>query len=106
MEPGQTQPTLIDSDGGKQPGTVILPQTRTVSTAAVQTTSAPIWDYLRFILVVAFGFLLASLPAQNSDVWMNLASGRALVENPSSFGSEPFAYTTGGVYWVSPSWFY
>jgi hypothetical protein len=31
------------------------------------------------VLVVALGFLLASFPARNGDLWMHLAAGRALV---------------------------
>ena len=35
---------------------------------------------------------------------MHLASGRALVHGQASFGTDPFASTTAGVYWVNHSW--
>ena len=35
---------------------------------------------------------------------MHLASGRALVHGQAPFGTDPFASTTAGVYWVNHSW--
>jgi hypothetical protein len=57
-------------------------------------------------LVVVLAFLVASSPASNSDLWMNLASGRSLAEGSYRFGSDPLAHTTGGTTWVNLSWLY
>jgi hypothetical protein len=53
---------------------------------------------------VGLAFLLASFPARNSDAWRHLATGRALLQGSYHFGTDPFAYTTNGVYWANPSW--
>ncbi len=58
------------------------------------------------MLLVIFTFLLASSPARNSDVWRHLATGRALLDGSYALGSDPFAHTTAGVYWVNHSWLY
>jgi hypothetical protein len=63
-------------------------------------------DRLLMIGVLALAFLLASLPARNSDVWLHLASGRLLARGQYHFGVDPFAFTTHGVRWVNPSWLY
>jgi tetratricopeptide (TPR) repeat protein len=57
-----------------------------------------------FLLVLAF--LLASFTARNSDLWLHLAAGRALLEGQSSLGSDPFAYTTGESTWINSSWLF
>jgi len=56
------------------------------------------------LLVLILAFLTASSLARNSDVWFHLATGRLLAERQFSFGTDPFAYTTEGVYWVCHSW--
>jgi hypothetical protein len=61
-------------------------------------------DLVRAALVVALAFLLASFPARNSDAWRHLATGRAWVQGSYHLGTDPFAYTTDGVYWANPSW--
>ncbi len=63
-------------------------------------------ERLLIVGVLALAFLLASLPADNSDVWLHLASGRLLAHGQYSFGVDPFTFTTGSVYWVNPSWLY
>jgi hypothetical protein len=63
-------------------------------------------DRLLTLAVMILAFLLASLPAHNSDVWLHLASGRLLAHGQYSFGVDPFAFTTAGVRWVNPSWLY
>src|SRR5439155_27100875 len=44
------------------------------------------------ILALGLGFLLASFAARNTDLWLHLATGRALVEGKYQFGVDPFAY--------------
>src|SRR5262249_42508247 len=58
------------------------------------------------ILVLTLGFFLASFAARNTDLWLHLATGRALVEGKYQFGVDPFAYTTEGVYWVNNTWLF
>jgi tetratricopeptide (TPR) repeat protein len=55
-------------------------------------------------LVAALAFLLASTPARNSDLWLHLASGRSLVRGLAPLGTDPFASTTTGVFWVNHTW--
>jgi hypothetical protein len=57
-------------------------------------------------LVLVLAFLTASFPARNNDVWFHLATGRLLAEGQFSFGDDPFAYTTGQVYWANHSWLF
>ncbi len=57
-------------------------------------------------IVLLLAFLLASFPARNSDLWMHLATGKFLAEGKYHFGVDPFAYTTGGTYWVNHAWLY
>ena len=60
-------------------------------------------DWLLFAIVCSLGFLLASTPARNSDLWLHLAAGRSIAEG-QPWGIDPFTYTAGGVYWVNHSW--
>jgi hypothetical protein len=57
-------------------------------------------------LVLVLAFLSASFLARNSDVWFHLATGRLLAEREFSFGIDPFAYTTEGVYWANHAWLF
>lgn len=63
-------------------------------------------DALLVLLVVGFGFIAASTPARNSDLWLHLATGRALVHGQYHFGVDPFAQGTEHVYWVNTNWLY
>ena len=63
-----------------------------------------ILDLLFIGIVCALAFLLASTPARNSDLWLHLASGRLTAQGRFSPGTDPFASTTQGVYWVNHSW--
>jgi tetratricopeptide (TPR) repeat protein len=60
-------------------------------------------DWLLFITVTSLAFLLASTPARNSDVWLHLAAGRSVAQG-TAWGTDPFASTTGGIYWVNHTW--
>jgi tetratricopeptide (TPR) repeat protein len=61
-------------------------------------------DGLLVVLVAALAFSLASTPARNSDLWLHLASGRLLAGGRLPAGTDPFASTTEGAFWVNPSW--
>lgn len=56
--------------------------------------------------VLLFAFVAASFAVRNSDFWQHLAAGRLLARGDYVFGVDPFAYTTGGLYWVNHSWLY
>jgi hypothetical protein len=59
-------------------------------------------------VVLALAFLLGSFAVKNSDFWMNLATGRALVQGQYRpwTGQDPFSYTAEGTYWVNHSWLF
>src|SRR5579871_3192354 len=63
-------------------------------------------DLILAFLVPILTFALASFVVRNSDYWLHLATGRAIAKGEYSFGADPFAYTTGHVYWVNHSWLY
>ena len=62
------------------------------------------FDSLLTVLVLAFACLAASFTARNSDLWMHLAAGRLVADGKFEFGTDPFAYTTEGVYWANHAW--
>jgi hypothetical protein len=64
------------------------------------------WRRLLTLLVLALAFLTASFLARNSDLWFHLATGRLLARGEFSFGTDPFAYTTRGVYWACHAWLF
>ena len=77
------------------------------ATPSPAQTSRPqrVWpDVLLVGLVLAFAFLAASFTARNSDLWRHLATGRLISDGHYSFGADPFAYTTDGVYWANHTW--
>lgn len=63
------------------------------------------WDVVLAVIVVIGAFMLASFPARNADLYMDLATGRLIATGGYSFGSDPFSYDkdTG---WVNHSWLY
>lgn len=63
-------------------------------------------DSLFVVLVVALAFLLGSFPARNSDLWLHLATGRALVDGSWRFGPDPFVAATTNEPLVAHSWLY
>ncbi|HEY1859226.1 MAG TPA: hypothetical protein VGG61_02670, partial [Gemmataceae bacterium] len=56
------------------------------------------------ILVLAF--LLGSFLARNTDIWMHIATGRALRQGTYHFGVDPFSSTMDGTYWVNHAWLF
>ncbi|HTU92317.1 MAG TPA: hypothetical protein VMF69_19705 [Gemmataceae bacterium] len=61
-------------------------------------------DGLLVLSICGLAFLLASTPARNSDLWLHLASGRLLSAAGLPDGTDPFASTTEGVFWVNHTW--
>src|SRR5579871_6717719 len=64
------------------------------------------WDWTLTVLVLVLAFLTASFLARNSDLWFHLGTGRLIAQGQYSFGQDPFAYTTQGVYWANHSWLF
>jgi hypothetical protein len=58
------------------------------------------------VFVLTFAFLGASFAARNSDLWLHLATGRAIAGRTTTFGSDPFSYTTQGIYWANHAWLF
>jgi pSer/pThr/pTyr-binding forkhead associated (FHA) protein len=63
-------------------------------------------DGLLAALVVVLAFLAASFAVRNGDFWFHLATGRLLAQGQFTFGVDPFAYTTQGVYWTHHAWLF
>lgn len=63
-----------------------------------------LWDWAAAAFLAALVLVLASGPARNSDVWMHLATGRALCNGEAGPSVDPFAYTTAGLSWTNPCW--
>jgi tetratricopeptide (TPR) repeat protein len=83
---------LLPQDAGVRPQVAGGPRTGVQSVAV--------------LLLLLLAFFLASSPANNSDFWLHLATGRALVHGDYQFGSEPFTYANPDSYWVNPTWLY
>src|SRR5262245_1689188 len=63
----------------------------------------PGWPAVGFVLVGLFGFLLASFPARNADLWAHLAAGRAFFGGPAlaadGVGADVAARVNGSWLW-------
>src|SRR5262245_47335977 len=101
-----TQPSDVISAPPQSSAPVVAPASVAPAPVPARSKRWPILDALLVALVVVLGFVLASFAARNSDLLLHLATGRALVQGdyqPWS-GTDPFAFTTQGVYWVNHSW--
>jgi hypothetical protein len=54
-------------------------------------------------IVLLLTFLLASFAARNSDLWLHVATGRAIVQHGGFLDKDPFTFTAEGP-WVNHSW--
>src|SRR5438128_2345005 len=106
----QHLPAQAAPEEGRSPegGVVFLPP---VPGPTVLTASAPHrgqhgGDSFLALLVLVLAFLTASFLAGNSDLWFHLATGRLVARGQFSFGTDPFAYTTQGVYWPCHAWLF
>jgi tetratricopeptide (TPR) repeat protein len=59
-------------------------------------------DWLLAALVVLLAFLVASTPARNSDLFLHLATGRAVADGSYRFHGDPFAQDANS--WIAHSW--
>ncbi len=57
-------------------------------------------------LVLLLAFFLASAPVRNSDFWLHLATGKALLDGHYQLGADPFSYAADGSTWVNHSWLF
>src|SRR5260370_33613516 len=57
-------------------------------------------------LVLLLAFFLASAPVRNSDFWLHLATGKALLDGHYQLCADPFSYATDGSTWVNHSWLF
>src|SRR5262249_15555683 len=97
------------------PGVIFLP-TPSERAPAAAPQEPPRWfvgaDRLMAILLLGLGFLLASFLATNTEVWLNLASGRLIAEGNWPPGVDPFSFSTAGLggepvtAWYNQSWLY
>src|SRR5437016_1983213 len=78
----------------------------TEPTATASPRTVRLADLILAAIVCAFAFLAASFAARNSDLWLHLASGRLLAHGNYTFGTDPFSYTTDGVYWANHAWLF
>jgi tetratricopeptide (TPR) repeat protein len=69
-------------------------------------------DIILVLLLLALSFLVGSFAATNSDVWLQLASGRQIAQGDWTVGVDAFSFATEGtatrpaVPWVQHSWLY
>jgi tetratricopeptide (TPR) repeat protein len=60
-------------------------------------------DGLTVVLVLLLTFLLSSFAARNTDLWLHVATGRAMLQEHSFLQKDPFSFTAEGP-WVNHSW--
>ena len=102
-EPDASPPQTADTT---VPDRIPLPPPTTAPPQAPPRRRRSWLDAFLVLLVVGFAFLVASTPAHNSDLWLHLATGRALVHGQYHFGVDPFAQGTEHVYWANTNWLY
>src|SRR5262249_51799157 len=56
-------------------------------------------------VLLVFAFVVASFKAANSDLFMNLATGRLIVQGGFDWGADPFTFGSEGR-WVEHSWLF
>ncbi len=79
---------------------------------AVPPASLARLDLILLALLLILAFLLGSFAAANSDVWLQLASGKRIAHGEWAVGVDPFSFATEAgpthpaVRWVEHSWLY
>ncbi len=84
--------------------------------ASETTEDRPGWfdhfDRFLLVLLLVLSFLVASFRSANSDLWMQLATGRSLLAGDYAFGPDPYSCATGAtadqpaVPWINHSWLF
>ncbi|HEY1860736.1 MAG TPA: hypothetical protein VGG61_10300, partial [Gemmataceae bacterium] len=104
---GPSTPAQPEEAPGHEVGRILLPPVpHPVAASATTAESRHWWTRVPTFLVLVLAFLSASFLARNSDLWFHLATGRLLAQGQFTFGVDPFAYTTQGVYWACHSWLF
>lgn len=85
---------------------ILLPAPAVAPPEPPARTPWPLLDYALVLVVLLFACVVAATTARNSDLWLHLATGHALVQGQYHFGVDPFAQDTAGVYWVNTNWLY
>ena len=69
------------------------------------------FDAILAVLVLVLTFLLGSIAATNSDLWMTLATGKMISQGEYQFGVDPFSFTTHApgqtqpnTVWINHQW--
>jgi hypothetical protein len=110
MSTPQYFPAQAPALQGPGPDARAIPLPPAPDAAAVEAKDASAgrhrFDRVLTLLVLALAFLSGSFLARNSDFWFHLATGRLVAGGQFSFGADPFAYTTGQVYWACHSWLF
>lgn len=63
-------------------------------------------DGLLIAAVIALAALLGGAVVRNSQVWMHLATGRAIADGGFQFGADPFSHATEGRPWHHTAWLF
>jgi tetratricopeptide (TPR) repeat protein len=63
-------------------------------------------DASALVLLLVLAFFLGSFVAQNSSLWVHLATGRLIAAGDYHFGVDPFSYATQDQYWANVNWLY
>src|SRR5438876_5296883 len=98
--------TAIQPDSGR----ILLPPPPLAKPSGMSPERLAAWatrmDVLLGGLALLLAFLLGSFAIRNSDFFLYLASGRDLLQGKYSFGVDPYAHTTAGVYYINHSWLF
>src|SRR5260370_16384846 len=110
-----TQSPATASDTGRTSIQAVPPPPETPSTAptpakskrkrlTVEGLQRIVWrlDKLTVGIVLLLTFLLASFAARNSDLWLHVATGRAIAQQHWFLDKDPFTFTAEGT-WVNHS---
>src|SRR5947208_4628270 len=108
--------STTSSDTGRTSIQAVPPPPETPSTAPTPTKSkrkrltveglqriVSRLDKVTVGIVLLLTFFLASFAARNSDLWLHVATGRAIAQHHGFLDKDPFTFTAEGP-WVNHSW--
>ncbi len=94
------------ADAAETPAAERPRRARAPLTAAAFAVRARRLDWVLVGLVLVLAFFLGSFAVANTDYWLHLATGRLIAHGEYTFGTDPFAVATDGVYWVNHAWLF
>src|SRR6185369_5060826 len=75
--------------------------------AGARSSSVILWlNGLMVVCGLCLAGLLGAVAIRNSDVWMHLATGRAIAQGDYRIGVDPFGFSTADRVWVNHSWLF